>query len=90
MPINSQSKVNWYPSDLTWTNLLSIEVKITQLAQDQYRRGTPFENFLWDLSTNKKQAFWALDQSEASILARFFLLAEYGVPQSNANVPIDC
>ena len=72
MPINSQSKVNWDISNLTWTNLVSIEVKIIQLAQDQYCKGTPFENFLLDLSTNENPAFWTLDQSEASILALFF------------------
>ena len=60
---------------------MSIEVKIIQLTQEQYRKGTPFENFLWDLSTNEKPAFWALHQSEASILARFFLLIKSGVPQ---------
>ena len=51
-------------------NPVSFEVKNAPLAQVQGRKGTPFENFLRDLSTNEKPAFWALDQSEASIAAR--------------------
>ena len=52
-------------------NPVSFEVKNARLAQVQGRKGTPFENFLRDLSTNEKPAFRALDQSEASVLARF-------------------
>ena len=52
-------------------NPVSFEVKNAQLAQVQGRKGTPFEYLLRDLSTNEKPAFRALDQSEASVLARF-------------------
>ena len=41
------------------------------MAQAQDRKGTPFEHFQRVLWTNQKPAFRALDQSEASILARF-------------------
>ena len=52
-------------------NPVSFEVKKTRLAQVQGRKGTPFDHFLRDLSTNKKPAFHALNQSEASVSARF-------------------
>ena len=52
-------------------NPVSFEVKNAQLAQVQGRKGTPFENFQSEISTNEKPAFQALDQSEASVLARF-------------------
>ena len=71
-------------------NPVSFEVKNAQLAQVQGRKGTPFENFLRDLSTNEKPAFRALDQSEASVSARFSLLDKTEVYQSKGNVPIDC
>ena len=70
-------------------NPVSFEVKNARLAQVQGRKGTPFEKFLRDLSTNEKPAFRALDQSEASVSARFEVLVESGVYQSDANVPID-
>ena len=73
-----------------FTNPVTIEVKITWLAQVQDRKGTPFGNFRRNLSTNEKPAFWALDQSGASIWARFLALTKVGVHQSNANVPIGC
>ena len=41
------------------------------MAQAQDRKGTPFEHFQRVLWTNQKPVFRALDQSEASILARF-------------------
>ena len=41
------------------------------MAQTQDRKGTPFEHFQRVLWTNQKPVFRALDQSEASILARF-------------------
>ena len=41
------------------------------MAQAQDRKGTPFEHFQKLLWTNQKPAFRALDQSEATILARF-------------------
>ena len=69
---------------------VSFEVNICQLAQIQDQKGTPFERFLRDLLTNEKPAFRALNQSEASISARFSLLAKSEVYQSKANVPIDC
>ena len=75
--------------DLRWTNPLSFDANKSRLAQVKDRKGTPFENFRRELSTNGKPAFWALDQWEASILARFSVLAKSGVYQSNANVPID-
>ena len=68
---------------------MSFKVDNSRLAQTQDLKGTPFENFLRDLSTNEKPAFWALDQSEAFILARISVLAKSRVYQSNANVPID-
>ena len=89
MPINIQSDVNWHPIRSSWTNPASFQAKNTWLAQSQDLKGTPLENFLRDLSTNEKPAFWALDQSGASISARFSVLAKSGVYQSNANVPID-
>ena len=73
MLIDDQSDANWQPiwrqSDvnLIWTNLVPIEVKNTQLAEIQDRKGTPFEKFSEDLSTNEKPAFRALDQWEGSI-----------------------
>ena len=70
-------------------NPVSFEVKNARLAQVQGRKGTPFENFLRDLLTNEKPAFQALDQSEASVSARFEVLVESGVYQSDTNVPID-
>ena len=57
--------------DLRWTNPLSFDANKSRLAQVKDRKGTPFENFLRDLSTNERPAFQALDQSEASISARF-------------------
>ena len=69
---------------------MPFEVNNARLEHFQVCKGTPFENFLRELSTNGKPAFWALDQWEASILARFSVLAKSGVYQSNANVPIDC
>ena len=70
-------------------NPVSFEFKNAWLAQVQGHKGTPFENLLRDLSTNEKPAFRALDQSEASVLARFEVLVESGVYQSDTNVPID-
>ena len=95
MLIDDQSDANWQPiwrqSDvnLIWTNLVPIEVKNTQLAEIQDRKGTPFEKFSEDLSTNEKPAFRALDQWEASISARFLFFAKPGVYQSNDNQPIE-
>ena len=76
--------------DLIWTNPVLFEVNKARLAHIQDCKGTPLENFLRDLSTNEKPAFWALDQWEASISAGFSGFAKYGVCQSNANVQIDC
>ena len=101
MTINTQSHANWLSIGCQWTpNLLEIEsqstnsvsiaVKNTRLVLIQVCKGTTLENFLRDLSTNEKPAFRALDQSEASISARFSLLAKSEVYQSKANVPIDC
>ena len=80
MPIDKQ---------LRWTNPVSFEGKNDQLADVQDFKGTPFENFLSDLSTNEKPAFWALDQWEGSIYARFLVWVLSGVYQYNANAPID-
>ena len=95
MLIDDQSDANWQPiwrqSDvnLIWTNLVPIEVKNTQLAEIQDHKGTPFEKFSEDLSTNEKPAFRALDQWEASISARFLFFAKPGVYQSNDNRTIE-
>ena len=95
MLIDDQSDANWQPiwrqSDvnLIWTNLVPIEVKNTQLAEIQDRKGTPFEKFSEDLSTNEKPAFQALDQWEASISARFLFFDKPGVYQSNDNRTIE-
>ena len=75
--------------NLGWTNPVPAEVNNARLAQVQDCKGTPFEIFLSDLSTNEKPAFWALDQSEAWVSARLYVLVESGVYQSDANVPID-
>ena len=99
--INTQSYANWLSIGCQWTpNLLEIEsqstnsvsfaVKNTRLVLIQVCKGTTLENFLRDLSTNEKPAFRPLDQSEASVSARFSLLAKSEVYQSKANVPIDC
>ena len=80
MPIDKQ---------LIWTNPVSFEGKNDQLADVQDFKGTPFENFLSDLSTNEKPEFWALDQWEGSIYARFLVWVLSGVYQYNANAPID-
>ena len=68
---------------------MPINVKKARLAQFEDQRRIPFKKFPRDLSTNEKPAFLALDQSGASISARFLALAESGVHQSNANAPID-
>ena len=57
-------------SKLDRTNPVSVEVNNAGLAEVQDCKGTPFEKFLRDLSTNEKPAFRALDQSEASVSAR--------------------
>ena len=75
---------------LIWTYLVPIEVKNTQLAEIQNHKGTLFKNFLRGLSTNEKPVFWALNQWEAPIEVRIFLLAKFGVYQSNDNQPIRC
>ena len=95
-PIWRQLRPNLMPSlmnqsdvNLIWTNLVPIEVKNTQLAEIQDHKGTPFEKFSEDLSTNEKPAFRALDQWEASISARFLFFAKPGDYQSNDNQPIE-
>ena len=74
-------KAIWY----LWTNLVPIEFKNTQLEQNQNHKGFPFKNFLWELLTNEKPAFGALDQWEASISVRILLIAKPGVFQFNTN-----
>ena len=68
---------------------MSVVVKNSWLVQVQDCKGTPLEYLLRDLSTNEKPAFWALDQSEASVSARFSLLAKSEVYKSSADVQID-
>ena len=76
----NQSDVN-----LIWTNLVPIEVKNTQLAESQDHKGTPFEKFSDNLSTNEKPAFQALNQWEISISARFLLFPKPRIYQFNHN-----
>ena len=45
--------------------------KDTGVADFYDRKGTPFEHFRRVLSTNQKPGFRALDQSEASISAKY-------------------
>ena len=72
LPIDCQLTVTQLPLEchLTLTSTV-IKAKNARLAQNLDHKGTPFEHFLRDLSTNEKSAFWALDQSEASISANF-------------------
>ena len=64
-------------------------IKSARVAEIQDRKGTPFEHFLRVLSTNQRAGFWALDQSEASILARFSESVESRVIQSTATLPLE-
>ena len=65
-------------------------IKSARVAEIQDRKGTPFDFFLWTLSTNQRAGFSALDQSEASILARSSDSVESQVTQSTATVPLEC
>ena len=65
-------------------------IKSARVAEIQDRKGTPFELFLGTLSTNQRAGFSALDQSEASILARSSDSVESQVTQSTATVPLEC
>ena len=67
------------------SNLLPIFLNIHPLAEVEDRKGTPFEDFLRVFSTNRKPAFRALDQWEASISARFWTSAKLWTIQCIAN-----
>ena len=67
-----------------------IFVKNTPVAEIQDRKGTPFEHFPRVLSTNQRAGFVALDQSEASILARFLASVRFEAIQSTATLPLEC
>ena len=67
---------------------MPFEVNNARLEHFQVCKGTPFENFLGDLSTNEKPAFWALDQSEASISAKYPASANFESIQCTATVPL--
>ena len=69
---------------------IMIFVKNTPVAEIQDRKGTPFEYFLRVLSTNQRAGFGALDQSEASISARFFASVNFEAIQSTATLPLEC
>ena len=62
--------------------------KNAPLAGFQDRKGTPFEHFRRVLSTNQKPGFRALDQSEASISAKFSASAKFEPTQCTATVPL--
>ena len=53
---------------------------------EKNRKGIPFENFQRVLSTNQKPGFWALDQSEALILAKFFASTKFEIIQWTVEV----
>ena len=67
------------------SNRLPIFLNIHPLAEVQDCKGTPFEDFPRVLSTNRKPAFRALDQWEASISARFWTSAKLWTIQCIAN-----
>ena len=67
------------------SNLLPIFLNIHPLAEVQDSKGTPFEDFPRVFSTNRKPAFRALDQWEASISARFWTSAKLWTIQCIAN-----
>ena len=83
------SSVIWIPIEISFltniSNGLPIRLKIHRLAEVQDRKGTPFEYFRRVLSTNRKPGFWALDQWEASISARFWTFSKLWAIQSTAN-----
>ena len=65
------------------TSLGAVNDKCRHIVNDkckvafiQDHKGTPFEYFLGLFSANEKPLFWALNQSEALISARFSVLAE--------------
>ena len=62
--------------------------KNAPLAGFQDRKGTPFEHFRRVLSTNQKPGFRALDQSEASISAKFPASAKFETIQWTVTVPL--
>ena len=66
-------------------NWLPICFKTHPLAEVQDRKGTPFEYFRRVLSTNQRPGFRALDQSEASISARFLAFAKFLSIQCTVN-----
>ena len=65
------------------TSLGAVNDKCRHIVNDkckvgfiQDHKGTPFEYFLGLFSANEKPLFWALNQSEAFISARFSVLAK--------------
>ena len=62
--------------------------KNTGVADFYDRKGTPFEHFRRVLSTNQKPGFRALDQSEASISAKYSASAKFESTQCTATVPL--
>ena len=74
--------------DLIWTNPVLFEVNNARLAHIQDCKGTPLENFLRDLSTNEKPGFRALDQSDATISAKYSASAKFESTQCTATVPL--
>ena len=77
---------NW-PSKTIWDEPMQCQcdAKNTPVAVIQDRKGTPFEHFPEVLSTNQRAGFLALDQSEASISARFGASVESEPIQSITN-----
>ena len=77
---------NW-PSKTIWCEPMQCQcdAKNTPVAVIQDRKGTPFEHFPEVLSTNQRAGFLALDQSEASISARFWASVESEPIQSITN-----
>ena len=94
IPIKCQLNANWvlmvwhYGSASSRDRLLGhfpICFDTHQLAEDQDHKGTPFEYFPGVLLTNEKPRFRALNQWEASILARFMACAKFWSIQCTGN-----
>ena len=66
------------------------DAKNTPVAEIQDRKGTPFDHFFEVLSTNQRAGFSALDQSEASISARFRASVKTEPIQFTVTLPLEC
>ena len=82
-------RLTFTPAALFWINYSHL-VKNTPVVQIKDHKGTPFDHIRKVLSTNQRAGFLALDQSEASISARFSASVDSEAIQSTPTLSMEC